>query len=123
MNKYVNRSKKKIKEIALALYKGEIFTSMQVRENDQNLLGSIFMPLLFSEQELIDWMKDNKITVFYEYLSEAGPRSINGYPIFFSMKMMDDKDWQAVYTQYEAIKKAIDGELEKVPEGQMDIDF
>jgi len=119
--KYVNRSKKEINELALDLFKGSIFTSNQIRANDQSLLLSIFMPLVFMKKEYIDWMQDNKISVFYEYWDQAGPRSINGYPIFFSMKMMDEKDAKIVWEKCEAIVKAVDDEQEKIPEGQMDL--
>lgn len=33
---------------------------------------------------------------FYEYLSEAGPRSINGYPCFFSHRCLIGKDVKKV---------------------------
>ena len=36
------------------------------------------------------------IVMFYEYLSEAGPRAINGYPCFFSCNLLMDKDAKKV---------------------------
>jgi hypothetical protein len=34
-----------------------------------------------------------QIGCIWEYLSKAGPRGINGYPIFFSMHFMHVDDW------------------------------
>jgi len=33
------------------------------------------------------------IGVIYEYISKAGPRSINGYPCFFSFRILNKADW------------------------------
>jgi hypothetical protein len=42
----------------------------------------------------------------YEHLSQAGPRSINGYPIFWSVRILNRDDWQRAAA-------AIDRELER----------
>lgn len=39
----------------------------------------------------VEYFRD--IGLIYEYLDKAGPRSINGYPIFFSMRIMHRDDW------------------------------
>lgn len=67
---------------------GHIFTSAQVYQED--LLGLIFMPLLFGSLETIEL---DSIGVFYEYMKKAGPRSINGYPIFHSIHFLNREDW------------------------------
>lgn len=123
MSEYFRRNDREIKELALNIYRGDIFTSLQVRESDTYLLSSIFMPLMFMDQEQIDKMKEHKAYMLYASMSDAGPRSINGYPIFMSMNYIDEEDCKKVFEKYEAMKKAIDGEMEKIPEGQIDIDF
>lgn len=123
MNDYCKRTDREIKELALGIYKGEIFTSLQIRENDTYLLSTIFMPLMFMDKEQIDKMEKHKAYMFYANMSEAGPRAINGYPIFMSMNYINEEDCKKVLEKYEVIKKAIDGEMEKIPEGQVEIDF
>ena len=34
-----------------------------------------------------------KLGVIYEYYSKAGPRGINGYPIFYSFCILNKSDW------------------------------
>lgn len=42
----------------------------------------------FSEEDLKD------IGLLYEYLDAQGPRSINGYPSFSSLRLMSKSDWE-----------------------------
>jgi hypothetical protein len=57
-----------------------------------DMLRMIFMPLGFMTAEDVAALKAANITNFYEYLDKAGPRSVNGYPCFFSMKLLDQDD-------------------------------
>lgn len=71
---------------------GRVFTSAHVRDHGD--LRMIFMPLgLFPV--FANWEEDDlkKIGVIWEYTKEAGPRSINGYPCFFSLRIMHREDW------------------------------
>lgn len=38
-----------------------------------------------------DWAS---VGIFYEYLDKAGPRSVNGWPSFLSMRLMHVDDWE-----------------------------
>jgi len=38
--------------------------------------------------------------IMWEWLRAAGPRSINGYPIFFSMRLLHKKDWLKAHRAY-----------------------
>lgn len=123
MAEYLKRTEKEISRIALGIYKGDIFTSAQIRKNDDGLLCQIFMPLLFLSEDGKNEMKDHNAVLFYADVSEALPTSINGYPIFMSMFYLNNEDNDRLWKKYDSIKNAIDGEIEKVPEGQMEIDF
>jgi len=91
-------------DFVLAYCDGKILTSANVRQ--LNLLPMIFMPIAlgalsdFSERTL------GKIGVIWEYYSAAGPRGVNGYPTFFSCRLMRVEDWERAV-------KAIDRELER----------
>ncbi len=97
------RKKKKIerldpdelKKFAVDLFSGKIFTSFHIRPGDERMGVQIFVPLLFLDDAGRKDLKKRKPHVFYEYLSEAGPRSINGYPIFMSVRTLGKEDWDA----------------------------
>lgn len=55
---------------------------------------------------------ERDLGVFYAYMKDSGPRSINGYPMFFSCGVLHKQDWELVH-------KAISKELER----QKDIDL
>jgi hypothetical protein len=96
-----------LKQIAIDILEGRIFTDQMVRELDKNgpIIGSIFMPLLWGalkdtpEEELKD------IAIIYEYLDKAAPRSVNGYPTFFSFCIMGRDDFEVMYEFGKAYKK------------------
>jgi hypothetical protein len=45
-----------------------------------------------------EWVKDAGI--IYEYISAAGPRSINGYPMFTSCRKLNKEDTQTMIKYY-----------------------
>ncbi|CAM3121267.1 hypothetical protein [Cupriavidus taiwanensis] len=77
----------KLKELARAYLRGEIFTDRQCQQpNDLHLA---FMPIVFGALSAFDV---GTLGLIYEFWSEAGPRSINGMPTFFSMRMLNRED-------------------------------
>jgi len=87
-----------LKQIALDINKGLIYTDRHIpkSELEHGALGSVFIPLLFIDQDTRDTLKD--VGMIYEYLSEAGPRSCNGMPGFFSFHFLDKEDTLKVLT-------------------------
>ena len=57
-----------------------------------------------------DWL--SQVGVLYEYYDKAGPRAINGYPIFFSCNMMSADDYERVYNAWERESKRRDEEFD-----------
>jgi hypothetical protein len=104
---YVSKTDAEIKELALQLYRGEIFTSMQIPEESMQLLGSIFMPLIFLDAIAQKQLIVNGAFSFYEFISEAGPRSINGFPSFISMRYLNKEDTRRVLDRFFVIEKAL----------------
>lgn len=100
---YKKRSNEEILEIAKGIYKNEVFTSMQIEEQDSGLILSIFMPLAFLDPLSRKQLLIDKITNFYAYTKEAGPRAINGYPCFFSVNFLDQQDSERVIKKYKEI--------------------
>jgi len=102
------KTDEELKQIAKDLLADKIFTSAHLREGDESLIGSIFMPILFIDQKQRDELEANDVQVLYEYYSESGPRSLNGYPMFMSMKYMTRKEWEKVFNYHEKMKTALD---------------
>lgn len=83
---------------------GRVFTMHQVRQQD--LVGTLFMPIAFGA--LAEYtpksLKENLGTV-WEYMNQAGPRALNGYPMFFSCHLMHKKDWEELLPMIEEENK------------------
>lgn len=103
---YNAKTTDEIKEIALGIFKGSIFTSLQIK--NQFDISCVFIAAGFGDQIYIDWLNNNKICVFYEYLDKSLPRTINGYPIFTSHSHLNKEDTQEVLKKYEEIKKLME---------------
>jgi len=78
----------KLRQFVLDYCDGKIFTDQSAPIKD---ISMIFMILLFMKPEEYD---TESIGCMYEYFSEAGPRSINGYPVFMSACFMHKDDWK-----------------------------
>lgn len=102
-----------IDRIALDLFKGQIFTSAHLKPEDLELFWTIFMPFALHENptELL-----KGVGLVYEYLEKAGPRTINGYPIFFSAHLLNIEDAEKVLLKYKALEEAAQETLQNPPE-------
>ena len=102
------RTDEELKQIAKDMLADKIFTNAHIREGDEHLLATIFMPFVFMDEKQRDELEAKGVKVLFEYLSEAGPRAINGYPMFMTCKYMTGEEWDKVYEYYEKMKKAVD---------------
>jgi hypothetical protein len=90
---YAPKTDQELEQLAQDIVGGRVFHTMYHDVEKAGLsLHAVFMPLIFMESEWHDWIKTNDIGGFYEYMAKAGPRSCNGMPTFFSMKMMSVDD-------------------------------
>jgi hypothetical protein len=98
-----------VKDIAMDLYKNDIFVSQQLIDAGQgDLMSMVFMASIFGGPEMVEAYEREGVEVLYEYYSEAGPRGINGYPMFFSHRVLDREDWNRVVDKWKKIKAAMD---------------
>lgn len=102
---YEERDDQKLFEIAKGIHGGTIFTSMQVR--DQCDLPLVFMVLSLAGPETIEELKRDGIQVLYAYYSEAGPRGINGYPIFMSCSVLNGNEWNKIVKYIKRIEETL----------------
>ena len=98
-----------INALAEDIYKGNVFTSNQIRKEDLNMLPMIFMPLALAGPKLIEDMKKEDIGMIYEHFSEAGPRCVNSYPTFVSLHIVSQEETKKIWEKYAQIKKAVEG--------------
>lgn len=92
-----------LKQFAIDLFDGKIFTDRHLP--DGLAAHMVFMPLVFTE---ISQAEIEQVGLVFEYFSEAGPRSVNGCPIFFSMRFLNREQLDKLvgfYDKYKALKE------------------
>lgn len=90
-----------LRQIALDLADGKIFSDRHLGDQS-HMIGSVFMPVIlgaFSDltKEEID---SGKVSFLYEYLSEAGPMAVNGFPTFFSVKYLNKEETEIMFDYF-----------------------
>jgi hypothetical protein len=104
---YTPKTDEEIKVLALDYMASHIFTSNDLGE-DSDMITSVFVVLGMLPKEAMDKMLEQDITLFYEYLSKAGPMSCNGCPMFFSMQMLNKADHKRLADKVKEIKAKLD---------------
>ena len=106
--------KKALKQLAIDITDEKVFGTWNITaRNSSNLLGMIFMPLLFIDEETKEQIKKLEFIHFYEYMDKAGPRAINGYPMFTSMKCLTREDSAVVFRMCKKLQEQKDKFLEE----------
>jgi len=100
---------KELRKIALGIAEGKILTSSQV---DENSMTMVFMPILFGAFDDMSEDERMRIGFIYEYIDKAGPRSINGYPIFWSFGIVNRPDAERIGEMVKEISEAREAYLE-----------
>jgi hypothetical protein len=91
---------KELKQLALDIEAGKVFTNRHLSENDNHMLNSVFMPLALGA----DIPKDTGM--IYEY-SDKAMSGINGYPCFGSLRTLNMDDSRKVHTLIGELRQAI----------------
>lgn len=103
---YEPKTDEQIKQLAVDTFNEKIFWATMI-QHDPRMLSMVFMPLGFMEEKDILELKEHN-AVPYEYMDKAGPRSVNGYPSFFSCHWINFKDYERVIEKLEEIKAAVE---------------
>lgn len=110
-----------VKEFALGMYRGEIFTELHIAPHDRNnggVVRMVFMGLALAASEMdpalqgsLDKSPPGMVYARYHVdgRSNTFPRSINGYPIFNRCDFLSKDDTDRVQDKFEEIVKALDG--------------
>jgi len=104
----VDVSEDELKRFVMGVCDNNVFTNRHMSEHEVRHIGMVFMPLALgylSHPHIPDSYKDS-LGCIYEYNSEAGPRSVNGMPCFFSCRFLNKDQAQRAFA-------AIEKELER----------
>jgi hypothetical protein len=85
-------STKELREFVVDYVAGQIFTSSHIDKPSMSPL--VFLPLGFGVLSTWERADIEQIGIIYERIDKAGPRAINGMPMFFSMRIMHKDDWE-----------------------------
>lgn len=114
-----NRTDDELKQLARDIHGGRVFTDRNIRRPEgaptetqaeivASLIGHIFMPLGLIDGESRARLLAQEPMLFYEYLSKAGPRSMNGYPMFMSLNIITKEEWPLLEQYLAALEAAPD---------------
>lgn len=122
LRKIPSASAEDMKKFILGVCDNQIFTDRHVPEHEN--LGMVFMVLALGGGADLD---PNDIGCIYEYIGEAGPRSINGLPCFFSCRFLNKKDAEFAFIQIrkemkrrESLTLQMDLDLDQAVKGRED---
>ena len=94
-----------IKDTAEGLVKGRIFAASSA---PPELWTAVFPIIALGGLSDID---PTTVGDIIEDISKAGPRSVNGYPVFFSCRVVHKDDWAAILERAARAQEALDAAL------------
>lgn len=104
---YPRLTPEEISSVAKEYQAGHIFGSWQIPDTQADLLPSIFMVLIFLDEIAVKEIQATKAVYCYEHMSKAGPRSINGYPIFMSCRLIHKEDVELILEKTRKIEELL----------------
>ena len=101
------KSDRELRQIAMDFVDGKIFTDRHLRPNEADLVSHVFMPLGLMDNEKMSVFLADKPRLIYEYLDSVSPRglAVNGYPIFFSMRFLNEEETGVVMGYVEELSQ------------------
>ena len=95
--------KETIAELALGIFRGDVFTSWQIQ--DVSLTKMIFMLMLLSDK-LRQELAEHPPALFCAQMKDAFPHRINGYPMFHAFRAIYRQDAEAIFKQVKRLEAA-----------------
>jgi hypothetical protein len=96
-----------LSQFAKDYHADKIFGSWMIRDSDISMLGMVFMPLFFMDEITSKQLQNSGSIFCFEYYDKAGPRGINGNPIFYSMRIICKDDLQQVLDKAKKIDELL----------------
>lgn len=112
------KTDEEIRQLAVDAEGGLVFTDRHINKNeDPGILGSVFMPLAFMDggqkKSFQEDVASGKIGLIYEEMEKAMPRSINGYPIFMSMKYLSKDEADRFFEAIKQLREFVEGKKDE----------
>lgn len=95
-----------VKDLARRVYRNEVFTSDQVDPPD--MIPNVFMVFALMKPEDQEELIEKRASLLYAKMKDAGPRSVNGLPVFFSMSWLNETDHWRFRDAYREIVKLLE---------------
>lgn len=92
-------------QLAQDFIAGKVYTD---RHCPEGMLGSVFLLLGLGAFAGATQEQLAQVGMIYEYLDKAGPRSVNGCPMFLSMRMLSAADVPRLKETCERIRAAVE---------------
>jgi hypothetical protein len=106
---YTPKTDEQIREIALGIFKGNLFTNLHIREHDlKMMMPMIFVGLLFMDEEQHKAFVAEKPYLFYGDLKDTFSRSVNGYPMFTQWGYTNREDGEKIMAKLKEIRAAVE---------------
>jgi hypothetical protein len=110
MNKIPDKTDEELKQIAIDIRAGRIFSDRHIPKGSEDMIHSIFMVFIFMDEAALKGLQDDPPGLIYEYMSKRGPMYVNGYPTFLSVRLLSKEDTNKVFDiieQLEIAEKAV----------------
>jgi hypothetical protein len=106
------KTPEEIETLAQDVAAGLVFGSWQLQPGDPIL--SIFMPLAFMDKSDTEKCKEAGFEHCYEYIDKASPRSVNGFPCFFSFNWITREDFHRMLDAVKEIRAIKQERMDKI---------
>lgn len=100
-----------LRQLALDVRNRLVFGSWMIPEHSLKYIHIFFTPLALMNSESIEQIKNEGVVHFYEYYSEAGPRVVNGLPVFSSFYCLKREEFEELMRLLQELKDAEDAFL------------
>lgn len=107
------KTDQELKQIAADYYDGKIFSTTEMNGPNMVHLSMVFMPILLGAFKEESSTKD--VEWIYEYYDKAGPRGINGMPIFTSLRYLSRDEFKRMVDFFEMYKNVKENFLAPQP--------
>ncbi len=107
---YTPRTEEYLNKLALEIVQERVFLSSMIMREEN--IPMVFMALALADQRMIHYLRSTGAWLLYEYYDKAAPRSINGYPCFFSFNFLNKTDTDRLVVKMEKLKTAMSAALE-----------
>ena len=114
IGEYQPRTDQQIRQLALDVADGRVFLTTDAREIEL----AFSMILAFLTEEHRKDLEERDVVAFYEHISKAGPRSVNGLPMFMSACTLTREEYNRLVDASKEVKEFREkfiGQTEEAP--------